>query len=109
MLFAATTDELKTRRACIASAMRAYYTMRIISAGDKANMSYLSMLNAVWSYIECTLCITVACTLSIPKLYQVKGKKLRALLPGRQQSSPSPQQRWNTIFEQNKRSSVGIT
>jgi hypothetical protein len=41
VLFAKNTDKMKIRRACIASAMR------IISGGEKADMSYLSMLSAL--------------------------------------------------------------
>jgi hypothetical protein len=41
VLFAKNTDKMKIRRAYIASAMR------IISGGEKADMSYLSMLSAL--------------------------------------------------------------
>jgi hypothetical protein len=73
------TEEPKIS-ACIASAMRAYYTMRIIDGGDKADISYDSMFTAVWSYIECGLGAIVACTLSIPKLIQAKKGSVRAVI-----------------------------
>jgi hypothetical protein len=66
--------------ACIASGMRAYYNMRIIHGGDKADISYESMFTAVWSWIECSLGVIVACTLSIPKLVQAKGGSVRTAI-----------------------------
>jgi hypothetical protein len=53
--------------------------MRIIRAGNGADVTYDSMLNALWSYIECTLGLIIACTLSVPKLYQAKGNRIRAI------------------------------
>jgi hypothetical protein len=58
--------------------MRGYYTMRIINGGAQADVSYDSVFTAVWSYIECALGIVVACSLSVPKLFQAKGKNVRA-------------------------------
>lgn len=57
--------------------MRAVYTMRIIQGGDKADITYNSVFTALWSYAECTLGIIVACMLSLPKLWQAKGGRLR--------------------------------
>ena len=69
--------------------MRAFYTMRIITAGDHADISYNSVFTALWSYAECTFGVIVACTLSIPKLYQAKGGKLRVFLSGVAKKLPS--------------------
>jgi hypothetical protein len=68
--------------ACIASSMRAVYTMRIIQGGAKADVTYNSVFTALWSYAECTLGIIVACMLSLPKLYQAKGGRLRTMYSG---------------------------
>ncbi|KAF2267550.1 hypothetical protein CC78DRAFT_576918 [Lojkania enalia] len=63
--------------ACGASAMRVFFSLRIIVARDKADISYNSVFTALWSYIECALGVIVACSISIPKLLQAKGGKLR--------------------------------
>lgn len=85
-----------THRACIASAMRAFYTMRIISGGDAADISYNSVFTALWSYAECTLGVIVACTLTIPKLIRAKGGKLRAIFSGIAKGFPSFRTRHGT-------------
>jgi hypothetical protein len=46
--------------------------MRIITAGDNADVSHNSIFTALWSYVECALGVIVACTLSFPKLYRAK-------------------------------------
>ncbi|PVI02226.1 hypothetical protein DM02DRAFT_589804 [Periconia macrospinosa] len=66
--------------ACVASTMRAVYTMRIIEGGEKADVSYNSLRTALWSYTESTLGVIVACIISFPKLWKAKGGRLSAFV-----------------------------
>jgi hypothetical protein len=68
---------LTRSRACIASGMRAYYTMGILKGGLTADISYDSVLTGVWSIAEIALGLIVACTFSLPKLIKVKGGGVR--------------------------------
>jgi hypothetical protein len=56
--------------------------MRIITAGDDADISHNSAFTAIWSYVECALGAIVACAISFPKLYQAKGGRLRTFISG---------------------------
>lgn len=63
--------------ACMASAMRIMYTMRIASVISLADVSHNGLFIGLWTEAEVSLGFVVACSLCLPKLIQVKGKKLR--------------------------------
>lgn len=58
--------------------MRAYYTMPLLEDRVPDN-SYNSAPATVCAYVEVTLGFVVACAISIPKLVQEKGRKVRLL------------------------------
>lgn len=81
---------LTSIRACIASAMRIVFTMRISSVISQADVAYNGLFIGLWTEAEVTLGFMVACSLCFPKLIQVKGKQLRASLTwGPRELSPS--------------------
>ena len=43
-------------------------------------MSYNAAFMGCWAYVEISLGIIVTCSLSLPKLYETKGKKLKNFL-----------------------------
>lgn len=50
----------------------------VIQLGDKdADISYNAAWMGCWAYVEIALGIIVTCTLSMPKLIEARGKKLR--------------------------------
>ncbi|KAL8749337.1 MAG: hypothetical protein Q9199_007748 [Rusavskia elegans] len=66
--------------ACIANAMVILYVSR--QDGATADISYNVAWMGLWAYAEIGLGIIVICTLSLPKFFEVKGKKVRIFLSG---------------------------
>ncbi|KAH7401562.1 hypothetical protein BKA66DRAFT_109943 [Pyrenochaeta sp. MPI-SDFR-AT-0127] len=75
--------------ACIASAMRIVFTMRITAVISQADVSYNGLFIALWTEAEVSLGFMVACSLCFPRLIQVKGKELRASLSWGSRCFPS--------------------
>ncbi|KAL5380300.1 hypothetical protein DPSP01_007874 [Paraphaeosphaeria sporulosa] len=63
--------------ACIASAMRIVFTVKIAPVITQADVSHNALFIGLWTETECTLGFVVACALCLPKLIQAKGKKLK--------------------------------
>ncbi|OAL47158.1 hypothetical protein IQ07DRAFT_634150 [Pyrenochaeta sp. DS3sAY3a] len=63
--------------ACAASALRILFTMRIASVISEADVSHNGLFIGLWTEAEVSLGFIVACSLCLPKLIQVKGRKLR--------------------------------
>ncbi|KAJ4357946.1 uncharacterized protein N0V89_002523 [Didymosphaeria variabile] len=63
--------------ACIASAMRIVFTVKIAPVITEADVSHNALFIGLWTETECTLGFVVACALCLPKLIQAKGKKLK--------------------------------
>ena len=55
-----------------------YYVTQL--GGQDADISYNAAWMGCWAYVEIALGIIVTCTLSMPKLIEARGKKLRLLL-----------------------------
>lgn len=55
--------------------MRIIYIMRIVNQGKSADFSYNISWLGLWSYAEISLCLTVACALSLPKLLRANKTK----------------------------------
>ncbi|OSS51858.1 hypothetical protein B5807_03940 [Epicoccum nigrum] len=66
--------------ACIASAMRIWFTLKITDVISKADVSWYGLFIGIWTTLEVALVFVVACTLCIPKLIQSKGKKVKKVL-----------------------------
>ncbi|KAF3031147.1 hypothetical protein E8E11_000247 [Didymella keratinophila] len=66
--------------ACIASAMRIWFTLAISAPIAKADVSWNGLFIGIWTTLEVPLVFVVACTLCLPKLIQAKGKKFRVAL-----------------------------
>jgi hypothetical protein len=64
----------------VASAMRIPYLVRLSNQGLYADYSYEIMWVALWSWAEVALCIIVACTFSLPRLFRAKSNELGCLL-----------------------------
>lgn len=57
--------------------MRIVFTNRIASVISEADVSYNGLFIGLWTEAEASLGFIVACSLCLPKLIQVKGRKLR--------------------------------
>ncbi|KAF1928618.1 uncharacterized protein M421DRAFT_5081 [Didymella exigua CBS 183.55] len=66
--------------ACIASAMRIWFTLNISASLAEADVSWNGLFIGIWTALEVSLVFVVACTLCLPKLIQAKGKKFRVAL-----------------------------
>jgi hypothetical protein len=66
--------------ACAASAMRIIFTTKIASVISTADVSHNGLFIGLWTEAEVSLGFIVACSLCLPKLVQVKGKKVRNAL-----------------------------
>ncbi|KAF9693693.1 hypothetical protein EKO04_008336 [Ascochyta lentis] len=66
--------------ACIASAMRIWFTLNIAAVIAEADVSWNSLFIGIWTTLEVSLVFVVACTLCLPKLIQSKGRKFRVAL-----------------------------
>lgn len=67
-------------RACIASAMRIWFTLNIAAVIAEADVSWNGLFIGIWTTLEVSLVFVVACTLCLPKLIQAKGRKFRVAL-----------------------------
>lgn len=66
--------------ACIASAMRIWFTLNISAVISEADVSWNGLFIGIWTTLEVSLVFVVACTLCLPKLIQSKGRKFRVAL-----------------------------
>ncbi|KAF3034055.1 hypothetical protein E8E12_002832 [Didymella heteroderae] len=66
--------------ACIASAMRIWFTLAISAPIAEADVSWNGLFIGIWTTLEVSLVFVVACTLCLPKLIQAKGKQFRVAL-----------------------------
>ncbi|KAH6639687.1 hypothetical protein C7974DRAFT_305779 [Boeremia exigua] len=66
--------------ACVASAMRIWFTMNISAAISEADVSWNGLFIGIWTTLEVSLVFVVACTLCLPKLIQAKGRRFRVAL-----------------------------
>lgn len=57
--------------------MRIWFTLNISADLAEADVSWNSLFIGIWTTLEVSLVFVVACTLSLPKLVQAKGKKFR--------------------------------
>lgn len=67
-------------RACIASAMRIWFTLNIAAVIAEADVSWNGLFIGIWTTLEISLIFVVACSLCLPKLVQLKGRKYRVAL-----------------------------
>ena len=63
--------------ACIANIMIIYYVIQL--GGSDADVSFNAAWMGCWAYVEIALGITVTCSLSMPKLIEARGNKVRAV------------------------------
>lgn len=63
--------------ACAASAMRIAFTVKIEDVFRKADVSHNGFYIGLWTMIEVALGFVVACSLSLPRLIQAKGRKVK--------------------------------
>ncbi|KZM19257.1 hypothetical protein ST47_g9640 [Ascochyta rabiei] len=66
--------------ACIASAMRIWFTLNIAAVIAEADVSWNGLFIGIWTTLEVSLVFVVACALCLPKLIQSKGQKFRVAL-----------------------------
>lgn len=60
--------------------MRIVFTMKITEVISKADVSHEGLFIGMWTTAEVALGFIVACSLCLPKLIQVKGKKMKRAL-----------------------------
>ncbi|KAF2709414.1 hypothetical protein K504DRAFT_502142 [Pleomassaria siparia CBS 279.74] len=63
--------------AIAASAMRIVFTAKIEDTFRKADVSHNAFYIGLWTMVEVSLGLVVACSLSLPRLIQAKGQKLK--------------------------------
>ena len=73
-----TTEQVLTYRACIANIMMIYYTT--LMSVTNPDVSYNAAWLGCWVYAEVALGIVVTCMLSLPKLVEAKGEKVRKMV-----------------------------
>ena len=101
--FPRSTADIFDHSACIANAMIILYVSR--QDGTTADISYNVAWMGLWAYAEIGLGITVICTLSLPKLIEVKGRKVRVFFSGIIQPFSSESGSWSKL-ERSKNSDV---
>lgn len=86
--------------------MRILYTIRIAPVISQADVSYYGLFIGLWTEAEVTLGFIVACSLCLPKLLQVKGKKIRTVFSyaSAQFSSLSSKSRKSSLWSGSRKS-----
>ncbi|KAF1960427.1 hypothetical protein CC80DRAFT_293675 [Byssothecium circinans] len=81
--------------ACIASAMRIVFTVKIAPVYSEADVSHNALFIGLWTEAEVSLGFIVACALCLPKLIQAKGHRIKRAVS--KASSPFPSLRSGTF------------
>jgi hypothetical protein len=82
--------------------MRIVFTLKIAPVYSEADVSHNGLFIGLWTEAEVSLGFVVACSLCLPKLIQVKGKKVRNALS--YASSP-----WPSLTSRSRKSALWIS